>query len=206
MTTYERRRSVDKAWFQTKLDERDLSMRALAKIMGVDPSTVSLMIRGLRGLNMDNAQKMATIFNVTVAEVYKRAGLPIEDEARTIPVAMYVDRKARWHEIPVEARDNISAPYDTPSSAYAVQVRTGEQHDGWLMIVDGGKLPPEKCLGALCSYCDANGNISHGILRRGYRSDRYNVSRNLIAVETDVTDVDIIWASPVLWIKPIAPV
>lgn len=205
MTTYERRRNVDKDWFQSKLDERKMSMRALAKLMDVDPSTVSMMIRGLRGLSMENAQKMASVFSCTTNEVYKRAGLPLEDETRTIPVAMYVDNGIDLHEISEEARDHMSAPFDTPSSAYAVQYRTSEAHDGWMVIVDGGKYPPEKCVGAFCAYCDDKGKVSLGIIRRGYKSDRFNVVHNFVTNANQELDIDVLWASPVIWIKPVNP-
>lgn len=205
MTTYERRRNVDKEWFQSKLDERKMSMRALAKLMDVDPSTVSMMIRGLRGMSMENAQKMASIFSCTTNELYKRAGLPLEDETRTIPIAMYIDKLGVVHDIPGEARDHMAAPYDTPSSAFALQHRTGELHDGWLLVVDGSKLPPEKCLGALCLYCEVNGKTGVGILRRGYKSNLFNITHNVVAIERSDNDLDLLWASPVIWIKPVSP-
>lgn len=206
MTTYERRRNVDREWFQAKLDERNMSMRALAKLMNVDPSTVSMMVRGLRGMSMANAQRMAAIFSCTTNEIYKRAGLPLEDETRTIQVSMYMDKECNLHEIPVEARDEIAAPYDTSSNAYAIQHRTGELHDGWLAIVEGGKYPPEKCLGGLSVYCDDKGKIGIGIIRRGYKADRFNITHNVVFREREESDLDLLWASPVVWIKPVNPV
>lgn len=202
MTTYERRRNVDREWFQDRLDERNMSMRSLAKLMDVDPSTVSLMIRGLRGLNQDNAKKMADIFCCSTNEIYKRAGLPIEDEARLIEVSMYVDRNNTIHEIPEEARDRITAPFDTSMNAFAVQHRTGELHDGWMLIVDGSKLPPSKCVGSMSVFCDHNGRMGAGVIRKGYKADRFNVTHNIIAPEQSDSDLDLLWASPVLWIKP----
>lgn len=207
MTTYERRRNVDKEWFQNKLDERKLSMRALSKLMNVDPSTVSLMVRGMRGLSMDNAVKMADIFNVPTAELYKRAGLPIEDEAREIEIAYYNDHNGYVVEIEKEARDTMSAPYDTPASAFAIQQRSNEYHDGWLIIIDGSKLEPSAGLGSFCLYCRANGSLGIGIIRKGYKAGYYNVTHNVTtANRTEETDVDILWVSPVIWVKPISPI
>lgn len=204
MTTYERRRNVDKEWFQQKLDERELSMRGLAKIMECDPSTVSLMIRGLRGMNMENAQKMASVFNCTTAEIYKRAGLPIEDEARTIKVSMRQEKDGSVYEIDADLQGTMTAPFDTPIGSFAVQVRTGELHDGWLLVIDGSKHKPDTCLGQFCLYSNNYGKLGTGVVRRGYQPGLFNITENITTTPKDVNDIDVVWCSPVRWIKPVS--
>lgn len=82
MTTYERKRNVDREWFNARLTERGYSQRSLAKAMGVDSGTISMTIRGLRGLNMVNATSMANLLGTSTNEIYRRAGLPLEDELK----------------------------------------------------------------------------------------------------------------------------
>lgn len=39
-------KKVNTKWFSERLAERDMSMRRLAKLLELDPSAVSLMLRG----------------------------------------------------------------------------------------------------------------------------------------------------------------
>lgn len=206
MTTYERRRNVDKAWFEQRLADRQISMRGLAKLMNVDPSTVSLMIRGLRGLSSDTAVKMARELNVTTNEIYKRAGLPIKDEAREISVTMYVDADGHCHAIKEADVEKISAPFDVPISGFGLQLRSGGQTDGWIVIVDGRSYSPADCLGSMCLYQRKDGGAGIGITRRGYKAGLYNITRNVTPGAAEEVDIDLESATPVVWIKPVSPV
>ena len=44
-------------WFKQKLAERKLSQRQLAKLMGLDPAAVSLMLRGQRKMTNEEAHQ-----------------------------------------------------------------------------------------------------------------------------------------------------
>lgn len=206
MTTYERRRNVDKAWFEQRLADRQISMRGLAKLMEVDPSTVSLMVRGLRGISSETAVKMARELNVTTNELYKRAGLPIKDEAREIDVTMYIDGEGVGHPVSDADVEKISAPFDVPISGFGLQLRSGGQTDGWILIVDGRNYAPAECLGSMCLYVRKDGKTGVGITRRGYKAGLYNITRSITPGVAEEVDIDLESATPVVWIKPLSPV
>ena len=75
--------NLNKAWFKSKRIEKGHTVRSLAKVMGLNPSTVSLMLRGIRDIHHDDAQQLATIFGVSLVEIYRHAGKPMNDPSIT---------------------------------------------------------------------------------------------------------------------------
>lgn len=69
---------VDKAWFLTKLEDQKLSVRGLARQMGVDPSAISRTLSGERRMQMDEAKQIAHFLRVPVAEVMRHAGVSVD--------------------------------------------------------------------------------------------------------------------------------
>ena len=197
--------NIDHEWFKRKLEENKLTIRGLAKSMDLNPSTVSLMLRGIRSIHNEDAVKLGDAFSVTPIEIFKRAGAPIEDEVRKIRVLMYVDESGKLMSVPPEAADQFQAPYDSPTNAYAVQIRTGRRYDGWIMVVNGTKTNPADSVGALAVYCTDKGEINMGMIRRGYITGTFNVYNDMHDAG-DPSDknqnVNIIWCQHVIWIKP----
>ena len=65
---------VDTDWFQGRLAAKRMSQRGLARLMGLDPAAVSLMLRGKRKMTTTEAAEIARLLNVEVGEVMVRAG------------------------------------------------------------------------------------------------------------------------------------
>lgn len=196
--------NIDAAWFKRKLDEKRLTIRGLAKLMDLNPSTVSLMLRGIRSIHNEDAVKLADIFNVTPIEIFKRAGAPIEDEVRKIKVSMYINESGKLVHVPDEVADIFRAPYDCPTNAFAVQIRTGRKYDGWMMVVAGNKTSPEESVGMLSVYCTEQGEVNMGMIRRGYISGTFNVSNDMHNGDDveKVQNTKLVWCQHVIWIKP----
>lgn len=197
--------NIDVDWFKDKLEEKHLTIRGLAKLMDLNPSTVSLMLRGIRSIHNEDAVKLADAFSVTPIEIFKRAGAPIEDEVRNIKVLMYIDERSRLISVPPEAADTFKAPYDSPTNAFGVQIRTGRRYDGWVMVVNGTKSKPSDSIGSLAVYCTDKGEVNMGMIRRGYISGTYNVYNDMHdsgeAVDKN-QNINIVWCQHVIWIKP----
>lgn len=191
-------------WFKEKMAERKLSIRALAKLIDVDPATMSLMLRGIRGMTNTDAVRIGTIFNVPPNEVLRRAGAPLPDECKAVPVSMYVDSTPALHDVEKSVQDSFPAPYDVPNKAEAIQFRTRDFRDGWHFVTNGEKLPPEDCVGNLCLYCLPDGTRRIGVLRKGYKAGTFNVDHPQEYTFQPADNAHILWASPVLWIKPSA--
>lgn len=195
--------NIDEQWFKDKLQEKQLTIRGIAKLMGVHPSTVSLMLRGLRQIQQDDAVKLSDLLSVPVVEIFRRAGAPIKDEQRKIKVLSYCDQEGEHHYIDPDVADSFVAPYDTPTNAYGLQIRTGRKHDGWMLIVAGNKVKPETCVGKFAVYCTENGNIYVGMIRRGYKEGTYNATNEMAdGGHTTYQNLNLVWCQEVVWIKP----
>lgn len=196
--------NIDEQWFKDKLIEKKLSLRAVAKLMDLHPSTMSLMIRGMRQIHHDDAVKLGDILHVPVVEIFRRAGAPIKDEQRSIKVRAYCDEEGDYRPIDDAIADKFIAPYDTPTNAYALQIRTGRKHDGWMLIVAGTKHPAEHCVGKMCVYCMEDGTIHVGMMRRGYKEGTYNVTNEMCGNNrpNSYQNVKLAWCQEVIWIKP----
>jgi transcriptional regulator with XRE-family HTH domain len=61
--------SVDKQWFLDRWAEKDLSLRRVARMIGMDPSALSRALDGKREIKVVEIGKIATILNVSRDEV-----------------------------------------------------------------------------------------------------------------------------------------
>lgn len=194
--------NIDRNWFQLRMDERELSIRKLASMIGKDPTSTSFMLRGIRRITGEEAVQLGDIFNVSAEEILRRAGAPIADRVRTLPVSAYIDSSDKFHEIPVEAQDQFSAPHDCPSNSYVIQMRNGSLYDGWMIVVNGLKREPDDCLGKFALLCASDGKRYIGFMRRGYKAGTFNFTQVPFDHGKAYENIDILWASEVLWVKP----
>lgn len=195
--------NIDREWFLDRLEEREISVRGLARMLEIDPSSCSLMLRGVRRISPDEAIGMADILNTTPSEIFKRAGAPMADESRSIPVKYFQNDALEVREIPSEARDEFKAPYDTPTNAYAIQMRSASLTDGWVAVVNGTKRGADDLIGQYSLICLNSGDMMMGVIRKGYRAGTHNINPSLLALDKMLENQDVLWASEVLWIRPI---
>jgi transcriptional regulator with XRE-family HTH domain len=66
---------IDTKWFKGMLAFKKISQRQLAFKMGMDPASMSLMIRGKRPMRMSEAEKMSNVLMVPLEEILFHAGL-----------------------------------------------------------------------------------------------------------------------------------
>lgn len=195
--------NLDREWFLEKMREHKFTVRGLAKMMDRDPSSVSLMLRGIRAITPDESIALGDLFSVTPQEILKRAGAPLPDESRTIKVTHYSNSDSEIHEVDDSAQDNFKAPYDTPVNAYAVQVRNGGAIDGWIFIVSGTKRDPKDLTNSgFCVFCNSVGERHFGFIRKGYKTGTFNVTYDLVSGIRTLDNVELTWASEILWVKP----
>jgi transcriptional regulator with XRE-family HTH domain len=62
-------------WILQELDDRDWSMRKLARRIGVSASSVSDLINGKMGASVEMCKRLAHAFNVPQESVMRRAGI-----------------------------------------------------------------------------------------------------------------------------------
>jgi transcriptional regulator with XRE-family HTH domain len=193
---------VDTDWFRDRLGDIKMSQRKLAKHLNVDPAAVTLMLRGDRKMTATEAQQIAALLAVPVTEILRRAGVDVRDDVRKVRLTGYLSPEATIEEIPAGEPEFIEAPADVPGGSYAVQVRDhASPHDGWVMIISGDHVEPDRMLDRACA-CQIDGNgVVTGVIKKGYKKGTYN----LVITATKpriVENAGIDWASPILWIKP----
>lgn len=66
---------IDKAWFVDRLARNGKSLRALARHLGVDASSMSRMLAGKRAMKMSEASDIAAFISSSVEEVLSHAGV-----------------------------------------------------------------------------------------------------------------------------------
>ena len=189
-------------WFKDKLAEKKLSQRGLARLLGVDAAAVSLMLRGLREMKIDEAKQIAVILGVSVEEVLAHVSMPITPRAQPVPIIGYINGNSR-----VEWGDNLgSVPRPTgtlPLNVAAIQIRapSGELAfmDRWLLFVpypihDGVSA---ECVDRLSVVCAPGGECNLALVKRGYAPGCWNLRGP--AIHADETPL--VSAAPVLLIS-----
>lgn len=189
-------------WFRDVLAAKKLSQRRLAGLMELDPAAISLMLRGQRRMTPAEAHQMSVILGVKTTEVLRQAGIAVTDDVRNVKVTGYVDKDSVVTLFPKRTHDKIVGPADCPEGTYALQIRNpGTPKDGWVYFVSPAEDDPRAHLNQLCCVALDNGEHLVAIPQRGYRTGTYNLIRS--EANAVRTDVNIVWASRVLWIKPV---
>ena len=70
--------NIDKEWFFSRLEDQRMSVRGLARQLGIDASAVSRTLSGQRKMQMEEAKQIAHFLRVSVSEVMKHAGVSID--------------------------------------------------------------------------------------------------------------------------------
>lgn len=192
---------MDTRWFKEQLAIKKLSQRQLAKSLGLDHAAISLMLRGSRRMQVSEANQISHILGVKTTEVLRRAGLDVHDDVIRVPITCYVDDEGELTLFPEKTYDHVVGPADCPRGTYAVQCRArSHPQDGWLLFVSPDHQAPEANFDKMCVIATSTGVSFCGVVRRGYRSNTFNL---LIWPGRDVrTDMNVTWVAPVLWIKP----
>lgn len=193
---------VNTAWFKDRLAERDMSLRRLAKLMKLDPSAVSLMLRGMRQMSAEEANKISGLLTIPVTEVLAQAGLNIEDDARQLQIKATIDSRGSLTSITAKNPRRMAAPRDVPANGIAAQVRAPELlQDGWVVFAGAYDSRVDALIDRLC-IVDLRGDGHRvGTLKRGYEDDRFNVVPFIGAGVYE--NVVVKAAAPVLWIRPV---
>lgn len=195
---------MDTRWFKQRLDDRQLSQRGLARLIGCDAASVNRLVHGQRPLRFDEAEKLAPLLGVPVQEVIQRAGVDLGDAAGAMThLVGYIDGAGEAH---IDWRNRevaIDTLPDLPRSAVAVQYRTAmtslDAIDGWTLYVEPPNGKVDHSLGRLSLVNLESEMTVVGFLRRGYQPGTYNVT-NFIPPQLE--NINVRWATPVLLLRP----
>lgn len=192
---------MNTTWFKSKLSDRKLSQRGLARLLDLDPAAVSLLLRGQRRMTPQEAQSIATVLGVPVTEVLRQAGIDVTEDVRRVQITGYADEQGIVTLFPAKTYDHVSGPADCPSGTHGIQIRApGLPQDGWLLFVAPVEHDPAQHIDHLCTAALDTGQQVISVIRRGYRSGTHNlVNYPSMSIRPDCK---LVWAAPILWIKP----
>ena len=201
MRTKNQNPAIDTGWFKEQLRINRLSMRSLARQLGISPSAASYMLRGVSKIPQDKAQAMADLLGVDMLELYKRMGAPIDDAQRSVPVTHYMNTERKILPVPSGEIFTVPAPFETTASSICLQIRTTDMYDQWLLFTQGPKLAVRDAVNKLSLYEDASGDLYVAIIRGGYQRGTYD-AHSAFNDGRVFKGVQVVWASPIAWIKP----
>lgn len=193
---------VDKAWFREKLAEKGKTQRALARYMELDPSGVSLLLDGERRMQLDYAEKIARFLGEPAAEVVRRSGLDIERRSaggqadKRIQITGYVDGAGEIH-LTKPTGSTTAIPATTPADAVAVRMEGGFAPGAAIVYVPAAEISVE-AIGRL-SVIEIKGGTKYlGVPTTSHERGRFNVS----LPKSNMNDIEMKSATPVLWLRP----
>lgn len=184
-------------WFRARLAEREISLRQLARDMNIDPSAVSLMLRGKRRMTMAEAKQIADLLVLPPTEVIRAAGVAIQEDMVSIPVKLYFSGLG----VASAASDSrkMQAPFDTPKNAFAGQVKhPASMFNGWMFVISPIFTEPDRCIDRLVLAKIAK-ERRLGVLRRGYEQENYTVMPLDAAPPADAPVESV---QKIIWVKP----
>lgn len=171
---------VNRRYFESLMQSRDLSLRGLAKRMSMSHSQLSLTFSGARKLQVDEAAQLSSIFGRPLHEIVEAAGVDVRTmvgQRVSVIGAMRGDGTVEPNSDDVSER--TSAPEGIPEDGIAIQARTAGSAMDWL---DGAVffcLRPDgvdpAALGRFCFCQVKDGPAVMASVRRGYREGTFNL-------------------------------
>lgn len=77
--------TINTEWFQQMIEERFGSQRRLAKEMAIDQSAVVRILNGERRMQIDEAEQLADLLEVSLIEVLENVGVKFDSPRRRGP-------------------------------------------------------------------------------------------------------------------------
>lgn len=196
--------AVNTEWFRSKLQERRLSQRGLAKLMGLDSSAISLMLRGRREMKLAEAAQIAALIGVPAEEVLANVGVNMRNEGANVPIVATLDEHGEIHFGDAATLGTVPRPAgDLPAEMSAIQCRTAgsplDYMDRWLLFFGPLKAGVNPDSIERMSLIKRSGGLpSVGQVRRSYTRGKWDVSNPL----RTASNVDLEYATPILLILP----
>jgi transcriptional regulator with XRE-family HTH domain len=146
---------VDGDWFRQQLARVGKSQNALGAHLGIAGSQSSRLFNGTRKMKFEEVPKIARFLGVTVEDVLKHAGLPVNDKtAKPMMATQFVGPDGKLiHTEPVELSADLinrareAVPYDRQSQVNAALIRAPKGalaiwDDALVLYEDFGTAPP----------------------------------------------------------------
>ncbi|TIP38493.1 MAG: helix-turn-helix transcriptional regulator [Mesorhizobium sp.] len=202
----------DVDWFRRKLEEHRLSQSGLGRMLGIDKSSMSLLLAGKRKLTLTAAADMARILGVTATEVMERFGVRVDgirggDDVtpQMLPFEGWIDESSNVHiENTSRRKRMLDVGVNFEAGAGAFQWRTPQSKmdvlDGWIVVSGARREADESMIGRGCVVGLKGGEMMLRLVRRGYAPGTHLLFG--LMGTPDVTEAEVEWYAPVLMMKP----
>lgn len=202
-------RKVDKPWVQRRLREIHKTQAAFAAALGIYPSGMTNLLKGLRELSAEEAHDAAKFLDVSLMQVYEAFGL----SARRMPygkliIRGYIDATSGTVTLRADVDSGPLEEIDAPFPGYL----------GCAVKIKGASMAPRYLDGEAIGYTPDGHDISRliggevvaeledgrrllKILQRGTEPDHYSLI-SLNRDEAPIQNVRLKWAAPVDWHLP----
>jgi hypothetical protein len=177
---------------------RKLSMRGLAKKLGMQHSQLSLTLSGQRRMQLDEAAALSQTFGVPVHDIVVAAGIESKPSTgKRVAVVGFVGKDGAVTMHSRETIERTESPGALPESAVAVQFRTAESPlswmDAWVVFYVPRETVAPECLGRFSVCQIKDGPVVVATLKRGYHEGSYNLTGPVTR-----ENVELSWAAPLL--------
>lgn len=169
---------LNRRYFDSHMADRKISLRGLARQMGMSHSQLSLALNGHRKFQTDELVKISDIFGEPVTRVMENAGVRA-GSGRRVAVIGAVKGDGTVDLYGNDVIERTAVPEELPDNVQAVQFRTAgsplEWTDGAVSFFREPRDLDSAALGrlAFCKIKDGPGVITG--VRRGYRDGTFNL-------------------------------
>lgn len=185
---------------QSIMDERGLSMKELSLAAGLGETAVRDLLQRKQSPRIDTLQALATALGMSVSQLYEGD----EGVFQKIPVIGSTASGEAW-DGNINGKPIGEEDLRIDGEAVALEVRghvlMPHYRDGDLIIgVKRGGNAVDNLIGMDCIIVTEDGSRYVKFLGRGSMRGRYNL-RSFDPSQPDITNVRIMWAAPIAWIR-----
>lgn len=197
-------RPINTRWFKDVLAEKQITQRNVSASLSLDPASVSLMLRGKRRLQLDEAAALAQLLGVPLDDVLYHAGIdPTAGATRgSVPLMGWIDNEGEVHMRRPEGPRRAQAPAGMPENTVAVRFQTDDPSDGAVAYYVPKEGVDTDAVGRLCVVQLApagKGPRYLRVVKRGYQRGTWTLVRQ--DGSKPLENVELASASPVLWVR-----
>lgn len=192
--------TVDQRWFKARMKEKSLSLRALAKLIETDPSSLSRVLRGRQPIGVARAIGVSKAFDVPLEIVLAKAGV-------TVPVTIIPIVGVADHGLNITRRPpNPSVPPmasfpDLPLNTVSVVCTDHESTmSGWTFCYVPATDVLASAIGRLSLVTLIDGSEMIRFVRPSLQMGRFDLIP--VIPKKPFPAVEIAAATPVLHIRP----
>lgn len=190
-------------WFQSELKAKNITQRALAKALGLDPSGVTLIFTHKRRLRLDEAPVVANLLGASLDDVLLNAGIANQGMRLEGSVKVIGAVNAEFEVLIGKAKGPKSVPYPPQSTKRieALRVEASDTpYDGAIIYVATTEMSAREAIGQIgLIKVEGKRNPLIRQIKRGYQSGKFNLGR--LDGQPGEEDVRVLSFKPLLWMR-----